>query len=704
MIAIAIGLTIKALRKIIIKMGNCCLRRNQRPSNRIKNDESVESSFLLKMRNKFMGQPAKLEKFVVFGQDRSGYEFFLQLDSTKMTLQQQNLPTGSNFYNYSGVTMVDDDTMVVCGGIKYNLNGITQECLEYKFSTQSCRRLAKMHDIRYTFPIVHKEGKIYAIGGRVYGDDTVSLLKKCEYYDRERDTWKKIADMNIPRCTSSAFIYNGEIWVIGGYTGRYQRSKKIEKYIESEDRWELLDFKLFFGFENGNVVPTGRPNEIMVLGGKMNFGNSNNVWCYDLLNKTIINRKPVTNNCILTKYQILDNNNVVILGENSEKKYFYETYNIPTSSHHSGTFKVKRNTLEKFKQYNFNTPNIELRYDPSYKFSYENRNYGQKNIIFGTDQEPFQMEVDMNTKDISIFPIPCKLKLRNFQGVCRINDNELFFCGGINITFQRISSKAFIYNLEKREITNLVEMRRMRYTFPTIFHNNCVYVIGGREYGSDNFAIYSDVERFNFDTNMWEAVAGLNIPRCTSNAFKIKGQIYVAGGYCRNSKRTDTIEVYNEDADRWEVMGFFLPQPLEAAFFVNRDNSIFYCGGRSEKGDMNEKYWFNVDKGDFEVVERISDNLVNSLCLQKVVYVRDVFFVFGSIAFDKINAIHAKDFTNLKKKQVSMNDMVVEGGSEPTIGITYDHFKDNLKGALKSISFGNQFIKRNSYVLPTQFS
>ena len=685
-------------------MGNCCLRRNQRPSNRIKNEESIENSFLLKMRNKFMGQPAKLEKFVVFGQDKSGYEFFLRLDSARMSLQNMNLPTGSNFYNYSGVTMVDEDTMIICGGIKFNLNGITQECLQYNFSTHSCRKLASMHDIRYTFPIVHKNHKIYAIGGRVYGDDTVSLLKKCEVYDIELNTWTKIADMNISRCTSSAFIYNNQVWVIGGYTGRYQRSKKIEKYNEAEDRWELLDFKLFFGFENGNVVPTGRPNEVMILGGKMNFGNSNNVWCYDLLNKTIINRKPVKNDCILTKYQVLDNSNVIILGETQSKQHFYESYNIPTSSHKSGTFSINRKNLEKFKQYNFNTPNIEVKYDPGYEFTYDGRNYGNKNIIFGTDQEPFQIEIDMNTKDISIYPIPCKLKLRNFQGVCRINDNELFFCGGINITFQRITSKAFIYNLETREITTLVDMRRMRYTFPMIHHNNCVYVIGGREYGNDQFAIYSDVEKFNFETNEWETVGQLNIPRCTSNAFKIKNRIYVAGGYCRNSKRTDTIEVLNEEENRWELLGFFLASPLEAAFFIKRNESIFYCGGRSEKGDMGDKFWFNVEQGDFETVKRVSDTLDHKLCLQKVVYVRDVFFVFGSISFDKINFIHAQDFTNLKKKEVSMKDMVVEGGSEPTIGITYDHFKDNLKAAMKSISFGNQFIKRNSYVLPTQFS
>lgn len=62
--------------------------------------------------------------------------------------------------------------------------------------------------------------------------------------------------MNINRCTSTAFVYKNEIWVFGGYTGKFKRSRKIEKYIESENRWEMIPFKLYKGFENGNVVPS----------------------------------------------------------------------------------------------------------------------------------------------------------------------------------------------------------------------------------------------------------------------------------------------------------------------------------------------------------------------------------------------------------------------------------------------------------------
>ena len=682
-------------------MGNCCYDNHRLDYRNLQLNENKEESFFKRFKKNFIGSSRGFEKFVVFGQDKNGYNFFLRLDSSTMTLKADSLPSHANFYNYSGVTMKNEDTMIVCGGIKHNLTGITNQCFEYSFSKHSCTKLPSMLDIRYTFPIIYCDNFIYAIGGRVYGDDTVSLMTKCERYDYATAKWSRIADMNIPRCTSSAFLYNNQIWVIGGYTGRYQRSKKIEKYIEAEDRWEVLDFKLFFGFENGNVLATGRPNEIILLGGKMNFGTSNNVWCYDLLNKTVVNRKPLKNDCILTKHQVLKNGSVCILGEIQGKGYFYEKYDIKTSCHSTGAFSVSRKNLEKFKQYNFNTPSLTVPYDGECQWNFNNRNYANKNIIFGTDQEPFQIEIDSTTKEISVFGVPTNLKLRNFQGCSRISDKEVLICGGINITFQRIGSRTFIYNLATREISILPDMRKMRYTFSTAFHNGYFYAIGGREYGDDNNAIYVDCERFNMETQDWEYTGPLNIARCTSNSFVVNNKIYVAGGYCRNSKRTNTIETYNEKKNRWELMGLMLPSPLEASCFIKKNNDIFYCAGRTDNGDCKSKHIFSVSKGDLGVVTKIREELPYPLCLQKVIYIKEAFFIFGSIDFNKINVINSGDLMNLRPVDQSHKPQSFSGDSE-TSEVSLDQFKQNLEAALKSIAFTVHFMKRNSYVLPLE--
>jgi hypothetical protein len=63
-----------------------------------------------------------------------------------------------------------------------------------------------MHEIRYTFPLVYHDNRVYAIGGRIYGSDDVSLLSKCEYFDIARNKWFLMPDMQKKRCTALAFV------------------------------------------------------------------------------------------------------------------------------------------------------------------------------------------------------------------------------------------------------------------------------------------------------------------------------------------------------------------------------------------------------------------------------------------------------------------------------------------------------------------
>lgn len=102
------------------------------------------------------------------------------------------------------------------------------------------RELPNMNQIRYTFPIIYYKNKIYAIGGRIYGPDNSSLLNKCEVYDYKTNKWTDIAPMNKNRCTCSVFIYRGYIYAVGGYTGEYQRSRKVEINFRSSDTTSIL--------------------------------------------------------------------------------------------------------------------------------------------------------------------------------------------------------------------------------------------------------------------------------------------------------------------------------------------------------------------------------------------------------------------------------------------------------------------------------
>ena len=116
--------------------------------------------------------------------------------------------------------------------------------------------------------------------------------------------------------------------------------------------------------------------------------------------------------------------------------------------------------------------------------------------------------------------------------MARISQNEVLFAGGINFSFKAICDDAFIYNLQTRKVKKVPNMKKIRYTFSLIKFKNFVYAIGGREYGSDKNAIFQDCERLNLDSMQWERIEGLNISRCTSNAFIYKDTLMVAGGFC----------------------------------------------------------------------------------------------------------------------------------------------------------------------------
>ena len=78
------------------------------------------------------------------------------------------------FFNYSGCTIRDKHTLIVCGGIDSTLRNISNQVFEYDFRTNDMRMLRPMNQIRYTFPIIYHDNYIYAVGGRIYGPDNRS--------------------------------------------------------------------------------------------------------------------------------------------------------------------------------------------------------------------------------------------------------------------------------------------------------------------------------------------------------------------------------------------------------------------------------------------------------------------------------------------------------------------------------------------------
>lgn len=191
--------------------------------------------------------------------------------------------------NYSGCIQGSENLVYICGGINRTLDQISKSFLIFKPKDQVLIHKPDMHDIRYTFPLVICKGRLYALGGRSFGDDHTSLRNECEYFHPDRQEWVKIANMNEKRCTSMPFVFKDKVFVLGGYSGPSKRTRTLESYNEELDKWTVSNILLQQGIEAGHIY-SPRPNCIIIYGGKMETGAQSYVHEINLESEKILNK------------------------------------------------------------------------------------------------------------------------------------------------------------------------------------------------------------------------------------------------------------------------------------------------------------------------------------------------------------------------------------------------------------------------------
>ncbi len=121
------------------------------------------------------------------------------------------------------------------------------------------------------------------------------------------------------RCTGQVIIYNDYIYVFGGYTGQYKRSRCLERYDPVMNTWIAMDLKMDIGIECTYVMAGPHAGDFTCFGGNFVSGRSTSVRTYNLLNRTIHSKLGA-----LVKQRILlkgfsANGNVFIFGGDDQK-------------------------------------------------------------------------------------------------------------------------------------------------------------------------------------------------------------------------------------------------------------------------------------------------------------------------------------------------------------------------------------------------
>lgn len=95
----------------------------------------------------------------------------------------------------------------------------------------------------------------------------------------------------------------------------------------------------------------------------------------------------------------------------------------------------------------------------------------------------------------------------------------------------------------------------------------------------------------------WTKGADLPTPRTEVAIAALDGRIYAVGGFTRDGKATEGVEVYDVATDRWHTPAP-LPEPLHHAGVAAAGGRIFVVGGYRADGSASAKVWSRTPADD----------------------------------------------------------------------------------------------------------
>lgn len=172
------------------------------------------------------------------------------------------------------------------------------------------------------------QGFIYVVGtfvnNQVYG--------WCEVYDTQKDKWKQIDDMRVPRTGVSLCTFkNNFIFAFGGRVDQKRIVDTIEVYDISRNVWQEIDGSQA---DKTTWVPAYMglayqitDNEILLFGGKsaITFQIFNGCFVFDVEKMEIKERGSLINPCSFMNTPLVFNNNLYAYGND----VYVHCYNIP---------------------------------------------------------------------------------------------------------------------------------------------------------------------------------------------------------------------------------------------------------------------------------------------------------------------------------------------------------------------------------------
>mgnify|MGYP003729839947 CR=1 FL=1 len=159
--------------------------------------------------------------------------------------------------------------LYVCGG--YNGESCLASCESYDPVRNVWEPLPNMQRARSAAAAICFAGKMFITGGC----DVVQFFNTVEVYDGK--TWGEMNHMISNRCRHGSIVFQGQLWVVGGYNGRFLQS--VEQYSFATCQWTPMVTVMNVRRGRVGVVTSG--NKVYAIGGYDGMTNLTTMEIYD---------------------------------------------------------------------------------------------------------------------------------------------------------------------------------------------------------------------------------------------------------------------------------------------------------------------------------------------------------------------------------------------------------------------------------------
>ena len=486
----------------------------------------------------------------------------------------------------SAITFKDNDTLIICGGTNKEF-AASKFCYEYSISLNKVKKLPDMHVSRNRFVMFYEKGRIYVFGGK---NTKTPFMKNCEYFDYASGKWVEMADLNNGRCRGSVISYRDEFWLIGGCIND-SKGYLIERYIESENRWEVVDIKFGTNFTSLNsefhILSSPCENEVLIFKkGKY----TNRMYKLNLMQHTIMRVPEFGKRNKMPAHAFpIDEYYIMAVCQDPDR---YVLYDSNEDIVFIDFMRPKDNFLpiEDFRT--FSQRKITVAYSDTPYQPCLDRDYSAINLVIGNYRSPFQVEINAHTAEIEIYPVKTDLLLSDQDVISRISDTELFIVRSLlTMNLGLATNQVVIYNLNSRTYKNLPSLLISRNKMVICYFKKYVYLSDLRTYHNND---YIQVQRYNLMTDAWELAGRIkSAESCCCNLIPCQSRLYAVGR--RELNKPDFLCVFNEKNKCWEfcaLPSLNLRVDVFSEYFSNE--LLLY----NKNGQENEIYWYDPSKGD----------------------------------------------------------------------------------------------------------